>query len=395
MSYRSVAQKSSRTVWKTTILPLMMRSQFLAVVTFPVLIKVSRFYKSIEDAYSFANDTLVKLLLHDQHLIPRLRSLRHYFFLSQSSFLTLFLDSAHSELRKSARSASVSKLQSLLDIALNADGSRYTAEGEPTYKEDVKVDMAKQGVYDWLIQVLSVNGVIGDDHEAVAESKKEKEKDDKDKKSQLLGTLPHIVLLTSDKRSLAIDALQLDYTVKFPLSLVISRRSILRYQVIFRFLLHLRQVEQSLTAMWIDQNTTAWRKLVPDYPELERWRRRVFFLRTKMLAWVQQILAFVTYEVLEPNWQKLESKLAKVSTVDQLLRDHDDFLSSCMKECMLTNGRLMKVASILMRKNSFTKISSGIFEIDCHLFHLCPLRESIYQVRTTSAIGFRGDWRRR
>ena len=44
-----------------------------------------------------------------------------------------------------------------------------------------------------------------------------------------------------------------------------------------------------------------------------------------MLSFVQQILAFTTFEVLEPNWRALEVKLDKVTTVDQLLRDHVDF----------------------------------------------------------------------
>ncbi|KAG2038090.1 Spc98 family-domain-containing protein [Suillus americanus] len=52
---------------------------------------------------------------------------------------------------------------------------------------------------------------------------------------------------------LAIDILTLDYNVKFPLSLVVSRKSILRYQLLFRFLLHLKHVEQSLTSMWMDR----------------------------------------------------------------------------------------------------------------------------------------------
>ena len=64
-----------------------------------------------------------------------------------------------------------------------------------------------------------------------------------------------------------------------------------------------------------------------------------------MLAFVQQILAFTTFEVLEPNWRKLESKLeaGKVETVDQLLRDHVDFLDTFLKECMLTSDKLLKV----------------------------------------------------
>ncbi|KAG2143183.1 hypothetical protein BD769DRAFT_1383163 [Suillus cothurnatus] len=55
-------------------------------------------------------------------------------------------------------------------------------------------------------------------------------------------------------------------------------------------------------------------------------RLRVALLRARMLAFVQQILAFAIFQVLEPNWRELEAKLAKVTTGDQLLGDHVDFL---------------------------------------------------------------------
>jgi gamma-tubulin complex component 2 len=176
----------------------------------------------------------------------------------------------------------------------------------------------------------------------------------------------------------AIDALTLDYNVKFPLSLVVSRKTILRYQLLFRFLLHLKHVEQSLAAMWIEQKTLPWRKLVPGssasrsaapspipsnrHPagssgsaggnrtgaDFEMWRLRVFLLRARMLSFVQQILSFATFEVLEPNWRALEKKLEKVTTVDQLLKDHVDFLDTCLKECMLTSAKLLKAYSRLI-----------------------------------------------
>lgn len=134
-----------------------------------------------------------------------------------------------------------------------------------------------------------------------------------------------------------------DYNVKFPLSLVISRKTILLYQLIFRFLLHLKHVEQALSNMWIEQKTHPWRCAVPNHPEFIRWRLRVCLLRARMLAFIQQVLAFITFEVLEPNWHSLETKLEKVTTVDQLLRDHVDFLDTCMKACMLTSSKLIKV----------------------------------------------------
>ncbi|RXW17512.1 hypothetical protein EST38_g8351 [Candolleomyces aberdarensis] len=295
------------------------------------------FYTFLEQAYSYANSTLLNLLLKDQQLIPRLRSLKRYFFLSQASFLTHLLDLSSTELRKASRSASIVKLQSLLDLSLSND-----ARGEDAlFKEDVKVTMADMGLYDFLLKVVNVSGAIDgedgktgaglDDHHQQAGGKKEREKEDANKKAML-----------------AIDALTLDYTVKFPLSLVISRKTILRYQLLFRFLLHLKHVEQSLSTMWIEQTTIPWRKRMSHHPDFEKWRLRVCLLRARMLAFCQQILAFATFEVLEPNWRSLEAKLEKVSTVDQLLRDHVDFLDTCLKECMLTSSKLLKAYSRLI-----------------------------------------------
>ncbi|KZV81099.1 hypothetical protein EXIGLDRAFT_844958 [Exidia glandulosa HHB12029] len=301
-----------------------------------------RFYKSVESAYGHANQTLLKLLLDDQQLILRLRTMRHFFFLCQSSFLTQFLDLAASELRKSARSASIVKLQSLLDLALKDDSN------PDLFKEDIKVSMAGSGLYDWLLKVVSVSGAIGPEGEGTGwdaqgmdmpedhgASKKDRDGDKEKEKKALLAS----------------DALTLDYAVKFPLSLVLSRKTILRYQLLFRFLLHLRHVELALGAMWSEHTQPVWRSKsasgdAPD--ELERWRRRVFVLRARMLAFVQQLLAFATSEVLEPHWRALEAKLARVTTVDQLLRDHVDFLDTCLKECMLTSSKLLRAYSRLV-----------------------------------------------
>ncbi|KAH8830235.1 Spc98 family-domain-containing protein [Flagelloscypha sp. PMI_526] len=284
-----------------------------------------RFYNFIETAYTYANRTLLHLLLRDQQIIPRLRSLKHYFFLSHASFLTHMLDLSSGELRKTAKSVSIVKLQSLLDMALNTD-----ANDAFQFREDVKVTMASSGLYEWLIKVASVSGMSKDDGmEMEHHVQDDKGKDDK-------------------KPILAIDAMTLDYRVTFPLSLVISRKTVLRYQLIFRFLLNLKHVEQALSSMWIEQKTTPWRLKMLGHPDFEAWRLRVFVLRARMLSFVQQILAFAAFEVLEPNWRKLEAKLDQVETVDQLLRDHVDFLDTCLKECMLT-----------IYAASFTKSANG------------------------------------
>jgi gamma-tubulin complex component 2 len=125
------------------------------------------------------------MLLKDQQLVPRLRSLKRFFFLSQSFFVTHLLDLAQGELRKPAKSSSIVKLQSLLELALNTD-----LHGEDSmFREDVKVTMASSGLYEWLLKIISVNGVIGgEEGEGIdAGHAQEDGKKGKEDKKQILG----------------------------------------------------------------------------------------------------------------------------------------------------------------------------------------------------------------
>ncbi|KAG1843039.1 hypothetical protein F4604DRAFT_1908482 [Suillus subluteus] len=115
--------------------------------------------------------------------------------------------------------------------------------------------------------------------------------------------------------------------------------------------------------MWIEQKTSSWRRSVSNHLEFEQWRLRVALLTARMIALVQQILAFATFEVFEPNWCAPGTKSAKATTVDQLLRGHIDFLDICLKECMLTSAELLRAysrmtvtCSIFALYTSFTQV---------------------------------------
>lgn len=297
-----------------------------------------RFLDNVNSAYTYANASLLNLLVTKNSLTTRFRSLKHYFFLDRSDFFSYFLELGASELRKPARAVNEGKLQSLLDIVLRQPGS--VAALDP-FKEDVKVRMNKIGLTKWLMQVVNVSGVNQDG----AETEKQQ--------------VSAVHSADEDKDILGFDALELDYSVPFPLSLVISRKTVLRYQLIFRHLLSLRHLETLLVTSWADQNkTTSWRHKSSDR-RLEIWKRRAWNLRAKMLVFVQQLLYFCTAEVIEPNWVGLMDRVNSVHadaseveendmkqvnrTVDELMQDHVDFLDTCLKECMLTQAKLLKV----------------------------------------------------
>ncbi len=143
--------------------------------------------------------------------------------------------------------------------------------------------------------------------------------------------------------------MQFDYFVPFPLSLIVSRKAIFRYQLLFRHLFSLKYVETLLNDAWIEQNKVSiWLKPSPNR-RVEKWKARAWVLRARMLSFVQQIHYYCTNEVIERQCNALLVALDRVDTVDQLMQDHIDFLDTCLKECMLTNSRLLKVYSKLLK----------------------------------------------
>lgn len=288
----------------------------------------NRFQENVTNAYSHANESLMQLLLTTHALPDRLRSLKHYFFLDPSDYFSYFLELGASELRKPVQAVNTAKLQSLLDLVLRQPGTIVALD---PFKEDVKIQMNEITLIKSLQRVVEIKGV------------------ETGGSLQPLNNQP----VESDKRANGFTSLQLDYSLPFPVSLVISRNTIWRYQVLFRYLLSLRHLESQLTTAWQAQTRNfVWYRRSSNQ-ELELWKKRVWTLRARMLVFVQQLLYFCTAEVIEPNWQSLMSRL-KVKdggaskgldrTVDELMQDHMDFLNTCLKECMLTNSKLLRVS---------------------------------------------------
>ncbi|ORX96049.1 hypothetical protein K493DRAFT_337084 [Basidiobolus meristosporus CBS 931.73] len=301
-----------------------------------------RYIKEIDDAYIYSNRLLLDLLMKEKQVFGRLRSMKRYFFLDQSDFFNHFLDLAWPELRKPYLEASFSKLQLLLDLALRNPDS--PASTDP-FREELRVTKSGHS----LVSRFESPNITG--------------KSPRDIESDLQRSL---VNLTSDANKSAMDMLNLDINIEFPFSLVISPRAVAKYQQIFRHLVKLKGVEKQLTHVWSLSR------------EIQHSRRRreadnvksTLQIQTqchRMLQFVQQILYFVSSEVLEPNWGKLEKQLTKANTVDQVLQCHTDFLDSCLHECMIDSSnesRRQVLYMILDVCSRFTSFAERILKRD-------------------------------
>ena len=302
-----------------------------------------RFLTNVSDAYAHANASLLNLLLTTHEISARLRSMKHYFFLDRSDFFSAFLYLGNSELKKLAKDVNVGKLQSLLDLVLRQPGS--VAAQDP-FKEDIKIHMNDQNLTRFLMSVVNVKGF----EEGMEEN--------------LPRRTPHTKNDVEDTKMTGFDALEFKYMVPFPLSLVISSKTVVRYQILFRYLLSLRHLENQLVNSWEDHNkVVSWTFKSRDR-RLEMWKRRAWTLRARMLNFVQSFMYYCTAEVIEPNWDTLMQKVVGKDkngkpasrTVDELMEDHVDFLDTCLKECMLMNPKLLKVCLYRHSKVSFSDL---------------------------------------
>ena len=345
------------------------------ITNIPQTFSDSQFLDNVNSAYSYANSSLLSLLLTKNSLRSRLRSLKHYFFLDRAEFFLYFLELSSSELRKPNKSVNIGKLQSLLDLVLRQPGSIAAAD---PFKEDVKVKMNEISLTQWLMKIVMVQGIDQDNQESIME--------------KYQATPAPNVSKEDDKEINGFDALELDYTVPFPLSLVISRKTVLRYQLLFRYTLALRHLETMLVDCWSEHTKTQSWIHKSSAPRIEIWKRRAWTLRARMLVFVQQMLFFATAEVIEPNWQKLMAKVDETQapnldqtasaqdnipgaaaaaaaatktktkrTVDELMQDHLDMLDSCMKDLGLTQGKLLKIhAKLMMGCTMFATYTSSL-----------------------------------
>lgn len=68
-----------------------------------------------------------------------------------------------------------------------------------------------------------------------------------------------------------------------------------------------------------------------------------------MMNAVQNIGYYMMIEVVEPKWHAFLEKMKTVENVDEVLEVHQNFLDSCLKNCMLTDANLLRNSSKLFK----------------------------------------------
>ncbi|KAL8051913.1 hypothetical protein ABFX02_06G178900 [Erythranthe guttata] len=263
-----------------------------------------RYLECIKAAYDFASGELLNLIKEKYDLMGKLRSIKHYLLLDQGDFLVHFMDISREELMKKPDEISVEKLQSLLDLAL-----RSTAAVADPCHEDLTCCVERTTLMKRLSTLKDLQT-----SQTVSSS----------------SDIEEPISITG------LETFSLSFKVRWPLSLVISRKALTKYQLIFRFLFHCKNVNRQLCAAW----------------QLHQGLRRVdmqgiaisvsSLLCRDMLKFINSLLHYLTFEVLEPNWHVMHSRLQTAKSIDEVIQHHDFFLEKCLRECLLLSPVLLK-----------------------------------------------------
>ncbi|TKY68744.1 Gamma-tubulin complex component 2 [Spatholobus suberectus] len=263
-----------------------------------------QYLECIKAAYNFASGELLNLIKEKYDLTGRLRSIKHYLLLDQGDFLVHFMDIARDELAKKPDEVSVEKLQSLLDLAL-----RTTAAAADPFHEGLTCVVERSSL-------LRRLGTFND----LEVSQRNSGNND----------LEEPVSITS------LETFSLSYKVHWPLSIVLSRKALTKYQLIFRFLFHCKHVDRQLCGAW--QVHQGVRALNTRGTAISRSS----LLCRSMLKFINSLLHYLTFEVIEPNWHLMYNRLQSANSIDEVIQHHDFFLDKCLRECLLHLPGLLK-----------------------------------------------------
>lgn len=221
----------------------------------------------------------------------------------------------------------IEKLESFLEMAIRTS----SANADP-FKDDVSCELNAYGLIEQLFAIRNIKGAFGSHAFGLASKHS-----DPNAFANFKPTIKSLKVLES---------FTLDYKVKWPLTLILSKRTITKYQLIFRHLLYCKYVERNLDTVWLHLQST---KEYSVYSVLQK----TFFLRNRMSQFCKNYIYYMVVEVLEPNFHKFKDSLLKATTIDEILLSHNDFLDECLKECLITDQNLFRILTKINQTTHF------------------------------------------
>ena len=279
----------------------------------------------VNDAYQYASLRVLSLFKEEHKLVEVLTVLKHFYFMDMGDFIVQFLDRADSELSLRASDVSIQRLRTALHASM--EGSTIgKVPGLAGVLQHMSCCLLPYTISQHLMAVFR-----GQSKKELLQAILLKGRGAVDGEQSVQAAL---------SQRTGHEAIAFVYEAPWPLSLVLTKSTMLQYQLIFRTLLTCRLVVRQLTLSWVEHKIT---RALPLPLHFQQALSSCASLRQQMLCYVQNLAYFMSLEVIEQAWIQLMSRIATVVTLDDLVRAHAHFVERCVAECLLSNETTYRV----------------------------------------------------
>jgi gamma-tubulin complex component 2 len=294
----------------------------------------------IDEAHLCSSQLLLRILLEKHNLMSHLTSLRRFMLLEHGDFFVQFMDMAEKELRQEAQLLTVGSVQLLLQGAVNTS----SLASDP-HRDDFECTLASLNLIQHLHKIQTAGTT--DSHTS--------------NPLQNAGDSNPVPSVVQGLKG--VEALTFEYRVGWPVSIVLSRRIVTKYQLLSRLLFFCKHVELRVLSCWRDHQQSK---------ELRGLRKELgpsHCLRHRMLHFLQNFVYYMTVEVIAPRSHEMMENLDTAVNIDDVLVLHERFLDTCLKECLLNSQELLRVltkltTTCLLFADQMTRFSSSVDTFD-------------------------------
>ncbi|KAL9624527.1 MAG: hypothetical protein Q9160_001191 [Pyrenula sp. 1 TL-2023] len=236
---------------------------------------------SIDEAYKTTMTRLISLMSHKYHVFTHLEALKKYMLISQGDFITLLIESLAIHLDRPANAQYRHVLNSQLEHAIRHSNAQYDDE-EVLKRLDARIMALSSGDIAW-------------------------------------------------------EAFTLEYKITAPCDVIITQWANTQYLRVFNLLWRIKRVEFSLSSTWRRSMTGSRGILAAVNDRVGPDWKRARCVMSEMIHFVNQLLYYVLFEVIESSWEKLQEAISKPeSTLDDLIAAHNDYLNEITSKGLLS-----------------------------------------------------------
>ena len=234
---------------------------------------------TVDEIAEVINQRVMDVLMHRYRLREHCAGLKKYILLSAGDFIQHLMDIVSPELEKRADKIFAHHMLGLVQQAVRASNAQFDAE-------------------------------------------------------DTLGRLS-VRLLAKSHGELGWDVFALDYRVDLPISVVLHADALKHgYDRMFHFLWRLKRVDHVLGRAWQAHLSDRMHALNAE-PKYRDVCRASNMLRFEMVHFVQSLLSYVMFEVLESSWDDLCRAFDSANGLDEIIAAHDAYLRQILERALI------------------------------------------------------------